>query len=222
MFFFFMPHLYAVPSGGRLADYNFDLMDNPPGREGTPQSTRGLFTTIGSLAGIAALLWNISWTISNAQGSYLQLALEVRPANAANATALATIENKSDFSKSIEYAALVISPPRADIRQVVEGLRRCNGEVGTINLSGEPAFDVLAYLPTTDVPLYCEGELSIIPLTFFYREQKKIGNEKLSSRNLIDLKAIRHTAADPSPSYEVRFVVRGEGRTRSTLDLLLR
>jgi hypothetical protein len=64
-------------------------------------------------------------------------------------------------------------------------------------------------------------KLSIIPLTFFYKEQRVIGNEKLSSRNLIDLAAFQH-ATNLSPYFEVRFVVRGEGRTRSTLDLLAR
>lgn len=83
-------------------------------REGTtsseeqpPARWKDAFRTIGSVAGIAALLWNASWTISNAQGSYLQLALDVRSANSGNAIALATVENKSEFSKTIDDAPLV-------------------------------------------------------------------------------------------------------------------
>jgi hypothetical protein len=189
--------------------------------EQVAQRRKDLFTIVGSIAGIAALLWNFYWTISNAQKSYVQMALDVRAVNSANATALATIENKGALSKKIDYAALVISPVRVDVREVVAGLRRCNNEASAVNISAEPAFTVFTYLPRTDVPLYCEGELSIVPLPFFYKEQKEIGDEKLSSRTLIDVNAFRHHA-NPSPAYEVRFVVYGEGRTRSTLDLLLR
>jgi hypothetical protein len=194
-----------------------DVQESPEQR--TPTRLRNLFTTIGSLSGIAALLWNVGWTLVNAQNSYLQLALEVQPGRAGVATALATIENKGDFSKSIDYAALVISPAQADIREVVRDLRNCNHDTGALNVSAEPISNVLAYIPVPDAPLYCPGNLGIVPLTFFYKEQKIIGNEKLSSRNLIELAAFQHTAS-LTPFLEVRFVVRGEGRTRSTLDLL--
>lgn len=192
-----------------------------PSEQQVAQRRKDLFTIVGSIAGMVALFWNFYWTISNAQNSYLQLALDVRSVNRANATVLATIENKGELSKKIDYAALVISPVRMDIREVIAGLRRCNNEPTPVNISAEPAFTVFTYLPKTDVPLYCDGELSIVPLTFFYKEQKQIGNEKLSSRTLIDVSAFR-CPTNPSPAYEVRFVVQGEGRTRSTLDLLLR
>lgn len=151
----------------------------------------------------------------------MQLALDVRLVNSGNATALATIENKGTLSKKIDYAALVISPVGTDIREVVASLKHCNNEGSPVNISTEPAFTVLAYLPKPDVPLHCEGELSIVPVTFFYKEQKQIGDEKLSSRISIDVNAFRHPA-NPSPAYEVRFVVYGDGRTRESLDLLQR
>jgi hypothetical protein len=185
------------------------------------QRRKGLFTIVGSIAGIAALLWNIWWTISNAQNSYLQLALDVHPINGATAVAQTSIENKSELSKTMDYAALIVSPAGKDIREVVSGLRGCSGESSPINFSAEPASTVLKFWPTTDTPLYCDGELSIVPLTFFYKEQKQIGNEKMSSCNLINIGAFRHSA-EPSSSYDVRFVVRGEGRMRETLALLVR
>jgi hypothetical protein len=200
------------------------MLDNGEVRaseEQVSQRRKDLFTIVGSIAGMAALLWNFYWTISNARQSYLQLTLDVRVVNSGNATALASIENKGALSKKIDYAALVISPLGMDIREVVAGLRRCNNEASPVNLSAEPAFTVLAFLPRSDVPIYCEGELSILPVTFFYKEQEQIGDEKLSSRILIDVNAFRH-AVNPSPAYEVRFVVCGEGRTRATLDLLQR
>jgi len=151
----------------------------------------------------------------------VQLALDVRLVNSGNATALAAIENKGTLSKKIDYAALVISPVGMDIGEVVARLKHCNNEASPVNLSAEPAFTVLTYLPKPDVPLYCEGELSIVPVTFFYKEQKQIGDEKLSSRISIDVNAFRHPA-NPNPAFEVRFVVYGGGRTRETLDLLQR
>ena len=197
-----------------------DSSETQASEEQSIQRWKDLFTIIGSVAGIAALLWNVYWGVSNAQNSYLQLTLDVHSAATAGAAALTTVENKGEFSKTIDYAALVISPAGMDIRKVVDDLRRCSGEATPINISAEPVFTVLAYLPAPDTPLYCEGELSIIPLTFFYKEQTKIGNEKLSSHNLIDVKAFHHPA-NPGSAYDVRFIVRGEGRTRSTLDLLL-
>jgi hypothetical protein len=185
------------------------------------QRRKDLFTIVGSLAGIAALVWNLYWTLSNAQRSYVQPSLEVHTANNGNFTALATIENKGTLPKKIDYAALVISPAGADIREVVASLKSCSAETSPVNISAEPASTVLTYLPKPDEPLYCPGELSVVPMTFFYKEQKQIGDEKLSSRISIDVNAFRHPS-NPSPTYEVRFVVFGDGRTRESLDLLER
>jgi flagellar biogenesis protein FliO len=46
--------------------------------EQVAQRRKDLFTIVGSMAGIVALLGNFYWTISNAQRSYVQVALEVR------------------------------------------------------------------------------------------------------------------------------------------------
>lgn len=89
---------------------------------------------------------------------------------------------------------LVISPALKDIRSIIDELRRCSADAAAVNVLAEPASTVLAYLPGPDAPRYCSDEVSVIPLPFFYKEQKRIGNERRSSRTLVDVNAFRHSA----------------------------
>ena len=198
------------------------MFDSDPADDRGSNRLARLLTFVGSIAGILALTWNIAWTISNEQQSYLVLSLELRRgSDPMKPIAVASIENKGQFSKPVDYAALIVSPTGWDIRRVIAELRECNHEQTSISLSNEPASSVLAYVPKPDGPLYCEGPISIIPLTFFYKEQSRIGNEKLTSSVLIDEGKFRDIEQS-SQAYDVRLIVTGQGRARTTLDLLTR
>jgi len=107
-----------------------------------------------------ALSWNIFWAVSNASGRYAQLGLVVQSAGAARATALTTVENPAEFSKKIDYAALVTSPQQTDLRTVVERLRQCTGQTTAVNIAAEPPSTVLSLLPTPEQAVYCGGRRS--------------------------------------------------------------
>ncbi|HSS99810.1 MAG TPA: hypothetical protein VLK33_22400 [Terriglobales bacterium] len=176
-----------------------------------------IFTLLGSIAGIAALTWNISWTVTNAENKFLQMTLEVKK-DGGNATVLTTIENKGELEKKITYAGLIVSPDDMDLHSVIRGLRECMNEEIPAALANEPEDSVMKYLPVRDEPRYCDGGLAIVPLPFFYKQQRTIADERLSCRSRF---LYARLTGPPDTVYAVRFIVNGEGKIRTTLDLLL-
>jgi hypothetical protein len=179
---------------------------------------KDLLTTVGALLGILAFLWKI-W---DSLLSYLNTALELH-SDATHSprltTALATLENQGTMPKRVHYAGLLIgrewnsleSVARTLVSSALPDARKAN--------SRNPLGDLLAL--TDDVAIFAkDGSAGWIPLPFFYRDQRQLGNEKVQFRCSVDTERLTAGA-----NYSVFFVVfvrypLGILRWRATSDLL--
>jgi hypothetical protein len=161
---------------------------------------------VGGVLGVIAFFWKV-WDSFN---SYIYLHLELSQDKDGFLTAKTTIENKGLWSKSLDYAFLLIGReeenPQIIAKELIE-LERKNRK-----LSDELPFEQIK----PRKPIYTESGRALIPLPFFYSEQSNIGDEKLTCRSSIDTSKF-----EKGVPYSVRFTIFGRGRVRSTQDLFI-
>ena len=158
--------------------------------------------TIGSLLGILAFFWKVYDTFS----SYLYIDLSI---NCDKKISIKTcVTNQSVCKKKIIKAVLLIGPEN---ECPVKTFNTLNSKFIKIKYTNE----ILNYRNNEPV---CDGkERAIIPLTFYYSENVKIGDEKLSYTASLDIDKLTKNKA-----YSVRFFICDSGRLhRSTQELFI-
>jgi len=158
---------------------------------------------IGGLAGLAALVWRVV----DEFGIYLRISVKAETPNDGWVTILTTVDNQGNRRKDLSYACLLLGPqderPVESARFVAEAI----GHIGQLVFTN----DLANLCPSKAV--YAQGR-ALIPLTFFYSENIRIGDETLTYRA-----AVKIANLEPGIPYAVRFFVFPEGRLhRSTHD----
>lgn len=160
---------------------------------------------VGGLAGLIALGFKL---IEELRG-YLKIKVLVKN-NTSNFCIGTEIENTSRMcKKKITNAFIIISEENLNI--IEAGIRiarqlNLNKDIRTTN-----DFENLK----ADQPIYINQEIAFIPLDFYFSENIRFGDEKLTYSCSIDKTQLK------SRNYSVRFYIYGENRLhRSTQDLL--
>jgi len=161
---------------------------------------------IGGLAGLAALVWRVV----DEFGIYLRISVKAGTPIDGWVTILTTVDNQGNRRKDLSYACLLIGPqdegPLVSAKVVADAM----GHIGQILFTND-----LANLRPAQ-PVYSQGR-ALIPLTFFYSENIRIGDETLTYRA-----AIKTVDLKRSTPYAVRFFVFPKGRLhRSTHDCFI-
>jgi hypothetical protein len=159
--------------------------------------TMDLLRTVGSIAGVLALLWRLV----DEFGSWLRLALVISPPSGSWVFAEATVDNKGNRSKDVEYACLLVAPldedPIVSAQEIAKGL----GRAPTITDTEE-----IGRRLRIEAPFY-GGDRVLLPLPFFYDENERIEDETVKYNAGIN----KSTLAQGRP-YSVRFFIFLEGR----------
>jgi hypothetical protein len=162
--------------------------------------------TIGSIAGIVALVWR-AW---DEFGSHLRITVAAENQNGGWVTVLTTVDNKSNRAKDIAYAILLIGPESESPLTTARVLARACGYQGRLMFTN----DLKDFLCKERV-VHCDRAL--IPLTFYYSENIRIGDETLTYRVPIPVGDLQRGCA-----YAVRFFLFPERRLhRSTEDTVI-
>jgi hypothetical protein len=164
-----------------------------------------LLKIIGGFAGILAL----SWKIIEELKVFLRIKIEAEK-NGDDYSVLTEIENTSRFfNKKIKNAFLIICKEEADLIEVGNSIAK------HLNIDIKIDCTNVLNLLQPEKPIYLNNEISIIPLDFYYSENIRIGDEKLTYRCSINNENFE------SGNYSVRLFIYGEKRFhRSTQDLI--
>ena len=158
---------------------------------------------VGAILGIIAFGWKVWDTVV----AFLHIELSIEIGKDKSLSALTIVENKRAIPRRIDNALLLVGPeeesPIATFNKISGS--RGNKVVYTNEIVGRP--------PDHQIHRGPEGRL-LMPLPFYYSENIKIGDEKLSYRAPIDTQSI------PSGTpYSIRFFIGSRTRYhRSTQD----
>ena len=142
-------------------------------------------------------------------GSYLRISVSVDGPQDDWFTFLTTIENKGNRPKYLANAFLLVGPEAESPVQTALHVIRSVGNLEMLAFTNDLAE---IRLPSTT---YCKGR-AIIPLTFYYSENVRIGDEILTYRAPLSA-----TKLSPGPC-AVRFFIFQKGRLlRSTQDCFI-
>ncbi|MFD4529479.1 hypothetical protein ACFWP7_37360 [Streptomyces sp. NPDC058470] len=177
--------------------------------------TASLVGIVGGGLGALAFLWRFLESLL----AYLHLDLAVEVVEGVDGsrlpTAVVTVENKGRLGKRIHYAALLVGPPRETIGEIAAHF------VGS-DAQSDTALALLGLFESQPDDDHCalDRRAAVIPLPFFYREQRRIGTETVRQRMILDVSGLSQEAA-----YRVVLVVclrypLGGLRWRTTGDLL--
>ena len=161
-------------------------------------------TIFGATLGIAAFVWKI-W---DAFANYLHIALDVVECGTDYVLAKVTVENRSLRPKRIDNALLLVGPEDDDPIECFNVVAAANG----IGIKALETDDIAEF--QSERSLHAQGGRAVIPLPFFFLENVRIADERLSYRAPIRLDKMN--SGNP---YSVRFFVWGKWRLhRSTHD----
>ncbi len=178
------------------------------------------FTVVGASLGLLTFLWRV-W---DSFLSYLHADLEVdavRGSGSPAVTALATLENRGSLPKRVHHVGLLLAPEGTSLEEAA-ALVYSGG--GSGEAASGPERDPIAALPGAPGPEPVYGpdrRAAWIPLPFFFRDQRRLGNEVVRYRCPIDTERLL-----PDACYVVFLVVFvryrvGILRWRATADLLV-
>ncbi len=160
---------------------------------------------LGGLAGFTALGFKIFEELAG----YLKIKVQVNSKDNIYSV-LTEIENSSKWSsKKIDNAFLIISPETSNLIETCVCIaRQLNLDV---NIEDTKDFEILI----SEQAVYFDEQFAFIPLDFYYSENIRIGDEKLTYCCSVDRTQLQ------VGSYSVRFYIYGGNRYhRSTQDLL--
>lgn len=158
---------------------------------------------LGGLAGLAAL----AWRLLDEFGSYVRIAVKAEASKDGWVTVLTTVDNKGNRAKDLSYAFLLLGPENES------PVESANVIAKKVKYDGILRYTNDFYVLGLDSEVYADGR-AFIPLTFFYSENIRVGDETLTYRVPIDVRQLN--AGVP---YSVRFFVFPKGRLhRSTHD----
>lgn len=135
-----------------------------------------ILKSVGLLMGVAAFLWKV-W---DAAVSYLHIDLSVNVASDGVVSAMTRVENKSSIARRIDNALLVVGPEDENpIRtyNIVLAATESDYLADSTNMIAAKKLQQVY----SD-----ERGRTLIPLPFYYSENIKIGDEKLSYRAPIE------------------------------------
>ena len=161
---------------------------------------------IGGVLGVIAFFWKV-WDSFN---SYIYLDLEVSQDITGFLTAKTTVENKGLWPKPLEYAFLLIGKETEKTQTVAKEI----AEIERKKVKTSDKLTLEQIKPSK--PIYTDSGSALIPLPFFFSEQTRIGDEKLTCKSSID-----KSRFEKGIPYFVQFVIFGRGRIRSTQDLFI-
>ena len=138
---------------------------------------------------------------------YLRIALSVRSLDRKTAFAKVIIKNQSDMPKQIENAILLITPEEESIGDSWKILRKRHPAVRCIKKTNDIA-DVRIEEPLYDY----EGRRALVPLPFFYNENVRVADERISYTAVINTTDMNQG----SGVYSVRLFVSDTGRLHRT------
>lgn len=180
---------------------------------------KDLLGIVGGLLGAIAFFWKLWDTFS----AYVRIDVEVeRPGKGDDGapTIVATVENQGFVPKRVDYATLVIAPERTGLEAAAAALRPHLGAEGTDGADGASPLAALFGRRVRE-PVYApDGRFALLPLPFFYEEQRQVGNERVRARSSVATERLRS-----GESFAVVLVVflrypLGLVRVRVTSDLL--
>jgi hypothetical protein len=159
-------------------------------------------TIVASILGVVAF----GWKVLDVYRGYLHIGIAVESDAGGFVSARTQVENRAGWAKKIDNALLLIGPEPEDPIATYNLLLDGRQEATCTNDIAENVIDNANY---------GAGGRAIIPVTFYYDENIKIGDEFLTYRVPID--ASRFT---PGTAYSVRFFVWAPRRYhRSTQDI---
>lgn len=165
-----------------------------------------IIAIIGAVTGLAALVWKM-W---DCFVSYLQIEVCVDSRCHDYVTVITMVKNRSVMKKKLKNALLLIGPedenPLKTMHKITE----------------------LPFCSTNEIAEYHTNEIEsgpngrcLIPIVFYYSENIRIGDEKLSYRVPVDIRSMER-----GTPYSVRFFIGTPGRFprrlhRSTQDCFI-
>lgn len=163
-----------------------------------------LLTTIGAVLGILAFCWKVWDTLKG----YLRIDVIVETSEDQIVSAKTAVENQSVRNKIVYNALLLIGPESENPIDLFNHLAFNTGFNPPVQSTNEIA------LIQSSKPVYDREGRAVIPLPFYYSENVRIGDERMSYRSPINTNYM----TDMVP-YSVRFFVCASGRLhRSTHD----
>jgi hypothetical protein len=162
---------------------------------------KDLLTIIGAVLGAVTFMWKIRDTSS----SYIHIDLNIGTPGHGYSLIKSTVENKGFSKKRINNALLLIGPEHENPVITYK----------TLTHRGVRFTNQIVDIPMKE-PIY-DSERAVIPLPFFYDENVRIADEKVSYTMPVELQSFKRGVP-----YAVRFFIGGENRLhRSTQDVLL-
>ncbi|SRR6266404_443746 len=161
---------------------------------------------LGGIAGLAVF----GWRLIDEFGSYLRISVNAEMPKNGWVTILSTVDNKGNRAKSLSYACLLLGPESESPLETATVVAKAVGYKGDIRFTN----DIQDLRP--EGPVYADGRV-LIPLTFFYSENIRIGDQTLTYRAPKDIRRLITELP-----YAVRLFVFPERRLhRSTQDCFL-
>lgn len=184
------------------------------------QNFLDVLTIVGASLGLVAFVWRI-W---DSFLSYVNADLQVTrhgEFERTRVTALATLENRGSVPKRVHHVGLLLGPAWMPLEDVAGRVSQHSDR----DPAGSPSHPVGA-LPflSENGPVYrTEQGCAWIPLPFFYRDQKRLGNETVRYRCEIDIERLGTHAHCRYVVFLLIFVRYPPGilRWRATGDMLL-
>jgi hypothetical protein len=132
---------------------------------------------VGGTLGALAFLWKV-W---DAVSAYVRLDVKVERADE-TFTVLTAIENQGLIPKKVDYAALLIGPEPAPLDEIAAAiLARPPVTSASPTSAGRPIFALFEARMRDDV-YAADRRHGMIPLPFYFAEQRHIGNERVQYR----------------------------------------
>ena len=150
-----------------------------------------ILTIVGALLGITAFVWNIRDLFM----SYLHIDLEISQSQG-NVFAKATVENKSQLKKKIDNALFLVGPESESPEETFNRVSKENAW----NINATCTNDIAEH--HVEVRAMASKGRQIVPLSFFYSENRSIADERLSYCAPLSLESI-----EAGVPYSVRFFV---------------
>lgn len=128
-----------------------------------------IFKISGAILGIIAFLWRVRDSFT----SYLHVDVKVK--NTGNLTvATAVVENKGLHSKKIDNALFLVGP---EDESPINTFNKISEEAG-LNVEAKYTNDIASY--RTEKNVVCQDGRQLIPLAFFYCENVRVSDERLT------------------------------------------
>lgn len=160
---------------------------------------------IGGLAGLLSL----GWKIIEEFNTYLKIKVEASNDNDSYSI-YTEIENVNKIiDKKISNAFIIVSPE--NLKLFSAGQLIANQLKIGLKVYSTTQFEYIK----SNGPVYIDKQVAFIPLSFYYDENIRIGDEKLTYRCTLDNNQL------DKGNYSVRFFIYGENRLhRATQDLI--